>query len=160
MVVGAFPLAKLGLLGIKHIAKPITTLIKRTAVRNPAFKTLVVSPSATVYHNVSVRTKLWMMGMRQPRFVPPLNKAMSVEMGSDLLGEMSIFLIGAFLLTAEFFRKSRSDKFKKEERKIVQQQLETKITELTEKVAFQTMEIRQLRMMVGSMDRSYDCCCS
>ncbi|XP_020817849.1 putative OPA3-like protein CG13603 isoform X2 [Drosophila serrata] len=101
---------------------------------------------------------MWMLGMRQPRFVPPLNTAMSIEMGANLLGEMSIFLIGALLLTAEFYRQRRNDKSKQEEKNRVQQQLETKITDLTEKVAFQTMEIRQLKMMVGSMDRSYDCC--
>lgn len=46
MVVGAFPIAKLGLMAIKHIAKPISSLLKRTAQKNPAFKKLVVAPPA------------------------------------------------------------------------------------------------------------------
>ncbi|KAH8292190.1 hypothetical protein KR054_006886, partial [Drosophila jambulina] len=152
MVVGAFPIAKLGLLGIKHIAKPITNLIKRTAKKNPAFKTLVVAPTATFYNNISVRSKMWMLGIRQPRFVPPLTNAMSIEMGADLLGELSIFLIGALVLTAEFSRQSRKDKYKQEKNKHDRQQLEMKITNLTEKVSLQAKEIRQLKTMVESMD--------
>ncbi|KAH8337169.1 putative OPA3-like protein CG13603 [Drosophila kikkawai] len=160
MVVGTFPIVKLGLLGVRHIAKPISNLIKRRATRNPAFKALVVAPPAQLYNNISVRSRMWMLGMRQPRFVPPLNHAMSIEMGGDLLGEMCIFLIGCLALVAEFSRQNRKEKSKQEENRLVREQLDTKIKNLSEKVASQSQEIRRLKMLVGSQDRSYDWRCS
>jgi len=51
MVVGVFPLAKLALLAIKHISKPIGNLIKQTAKKNKSFKTLVVAPPARCEYN-------------------------------------------------------------------------------------------------------------
>lgn len=52
MVVGVFPLAKLGMLGIKHISKPIGNLIKQTAKKNESFKKFVVSPPARCKYSV------------------------------------------------------------------------------------------------------------
>jgi len=47
---------------------------------------------------------MWMLGLGQPRFIPPLNDAMTIQMGGDILGEMIIFIIGASLVIAEFSR--------------------------------------------------------
>ncbi|XP_017040070.1 putative OPA3-like protein CG13603 isoform X2 [Drosophila ficusphila] len=102
MVVGAFPLGKLALLAIKHISKPIGNLIKRTAKKNPKFKELVVSPPARLYHVIDVRSKMWMLGLGQPRIIPPLNDTMTIQMGGDILGEMVIFIIGAALIIGEY----------------------------------------------------------
>lgn len=46
MVVGAFPAAKLGVLAIKQIAKPIANLLKQRAKNSPWFRTYVCMPPA------------------------------------------------------------------------------------------------------------------
>ncbi|XP_016949855.1 putative OPA3-like protein CG13603 isoform X1 [Drosophila biarmipes] len=148
MVVGAFPLGKLALLAIKHISKPIGNLIKRTAQKNPSFKTVVVSPPARLYHVIDVRSRMWMLGLGQPRFIPPLNEAMTIQMGGDILGEMVIFIIGASLVIAEFSRQSRNDKIKHEKHKVHREKLEERIGELNDKVSRQAKEISHLKSMV------------
>lgn len=46
MVVGAFPIAKLGALLIKQISKPIANACKERAKHNPFFRTYVCMPPA------------------------------------------------------------------------------------------------------------------
>lgn len=46
MVVGAFPIAKLSVLLIKQISKPIANICKERAKNNPFFKTYVCMPPA------------------------------------------------------------------------------------------------------------------
>lgn len=152
MVVGVFPLAKLALLAIKHISKPIGNLIKQTAKKNKSFKTLVVAPPARLYHVIDVRSKMWMLGLGQPRLIPPLTDAMTIQMGGDILGEMVIFIIGATLIVGEFKRQAKNDRLKHEKHKMHREKLEERIGDLTNKVARQTKEINQLRSKLGSRE--------
>ncbi|XP_017084100.1 putative OPA3-like protein CG13603 [Drosophila eugracilis] len=152
MVVGAFPLAKLSMLAMKHISKPIGNLIKRTAQKNKSFKTMVVTPPARLYHVIDVRSKMWMLGLGQPRIIPPLTDAMTIQMGSDILGELVLFLIGASLIIGEFLRQAKKDRLKNEKHKINREQLEQRISDLTSKVSRQTNEIKHLKGMLGRKD--------
>lgn len=60
-----------------------------------------------------------MLNLGKPTEVPKLNEAMAIELGADLLGEATIFMIAVLTLTAEYVRNSRNEKAKesaKEER--------------------------------------------
>jgi len=57
-----------------------------------------------VFHWIGVRSKMRMLGLNQPKFVPPLNSAMAIETGSNILGELTIFTIGISLILMEFAR--------------------------------------------------------
>ena len=46
MVVGAFPAAKLGILAIKQISKPIANVLKNKAKDSPFFRKYVCIPPA------------------------------------------------------------------------------------------------------------------
>lgn len=46
MVIGAFPAAKLGVLAIKQISKPIANIIKSKAKEHPVFRNYVCMPPA------------------------------------------------------------------------------------------------------------------
>ncbi|EDV42420.1 uncharacterized protein Dana_GF17024, isoform A [Drosophila ananassae] len=148
MVVGAFPIAKLGMLGIKHISKPIGNLIKQTAKKNESFKKFVVSPPARLYHTIDVRSKMWMLGLGQPDFIPPLTEAMTIQMGGDILGELFIFLIGVLLIMGEVSRQAKKDQKKHEAHRLRRAELESRITNLTEKVNRQEQEINRLKHWV------------
>ncbi|KAH8382274.1 hypothetical protein KR009_002611 [Drosophila setifemur] len=150
MVVGAFPLVKLAMLGIRHISKPVSTAIKRAATKNLSFKKLIVFPPARLYHTIDVRTKMWMLGLGQPHFIPPLTDAMTIQMGGDILGELVIFIIGALLLIGEVSRQAKKDRKKQKKIKLKEELLEQRITELTEKVSRQGKEIIQLKRMANN----------
>lgn len=46
MVVGAFPVAKLGALLLKQVSKPIANLLKNQAKKSPFFRKYVCQPPA------------------------------------------------------------------------------------------------------------------
>ncbi|XP_043652448.1 putative OPA3-like protein CG13603 [Drosophila teissieri] len=157
MVVGVFPLGKLALLAIKHISKPIGNMIKQKAKKNQSFKTLVVAPPARLYHVIDVRSKMWMLGLGQPRLIPPLTDAMTIQMGGDILGEMVIFILGATLIIGEFKRQAKKDRLKHEKHRLHREKLEERIGDLTNKVSRQSKEIHQLRSKLGSRETYTGC---
>ncbi|XP_034485891.1 putative OPA3-like protein CG13603 isoform X5 [Drosophila innubila] len=99
-----FPIAKLTYLIVRQISKPITKFIKRKAASNEIFRTYVVCPPAQIFHWIGVRSKMLILGLGQPKFVPPLNNAMAIETGSNILGELTILTIGISLIILEFTR--------------------------------------------------------
>ncbi|KAH8268082.1 hypothetical protein KR018_012625 [Drosophila ironensis] len=151
MVVGIFPIAKLGLLAIKHISKPIGNLLKQTAKKNQAFKRFVVMPPAHLYHVIDVRSKMWMLGMRQPSVIPPLTDAMTIQMGSDILSEVAILIIGTMLIMSEVMRQGKKDKLKHERHRTERARLGERIVHLTEKVSKQEWEIKKLKAIAQEM---------
>lgn len=47
---------------------------------------------------------MWALNLGRPIQVPPLNEAMAIELGANLLGECIIFVIGAATLIFEYNR--------------------------------------------------------
>ena len=47
---------------------------------------------------------MWALNLGKPVTVPPLNEAMAIELGANLLGEFIIFFIGASVLIFEYSR--------------------------------------------------------
>ncbi|EPQ05986.1 Optic atrophy 3 protein like protein [Myotis brandtii] len=100
MVVGAFPMAKLLYLGIRQISKPLANRIKAGARRSEFFKTYVCLPPAQLYHWVEMRTKMRIMGFRGTT-IKPLNEEAAAELGAELLGEATIFIVGGACMAQE-----------------------------------------------------------
>ncbi|XP_040298233.1 optic atrophy 3 protein [Bufo bufo] len=114
MVVGAFPIAKLLYLGIRQISKPLANRIKAGARRSEFFRTYVCLPPAQVYHWVEMRAKMRIMGFRGAA-IKPLNEEVAAELGAELLGEATVFLIGGACLVAEYSRQATNSRRKEEE---------------------------------------------
>ncbi|XP_057349377.1 optic atrophy 3 protein isoform X3 [Manis pentadactyla] len=103
MVVGAFPMAKLLYLGIRQVSKPLANRIKEAARRSEFFKTYVCLPPAQLYHWVEVRAKMHIMGFNAAS-VKPLNEEAAAELGAELLGEATIFVVACSCLVMEYRR--------------------------------------------------------
>lgn len=70
MAIGVFPVAKLGILAIKQISKPIANLLKNRAKNSPFFSSYVCMPPAQFYNWCEVKTKMWAMNLGKPITVP------------------------------------------------------------------------------------------
>ncbi|XP_060145068.1 optic atrophy 3 protein isoform X2 [Globicephala melas] len=103
MVVGAFPMAKLLYLGIRQVSKPLANRIKEAARRSEFFKTYICLPPAQLYHWAQMRAKMRLMGFNAEA-VKPLNEAAAAELGAELLGEATIFIVGGGCLVLEYWR--------------------------------------------------------
>ncbi|XP_076314028.1 optic atrophy 3 protein homolog [Tachypleus tridentatus] len=154
MVVGAFPIAKLGILALRQISKPLANRIKARAKRSYFFRTYICMPPAQFYHWMEVNVKMRMLNLGKPTEVPKLNENMAIDLGAELLGEIIIFSIAATSITAEYVRSSLKEKEKKAEREINFVKIENEISDLRFTVDRQEAEIRHLTRAYYALQQS------
>lgn len=152
MVVGAFPAAKLGVLAMKQISKPIANLLKERAKNSPFFRKYVCMPPAQFYNWMEVKTKMWAMNLGKPTTVPVLNEAMAIDLGANLLGEIVIFTIGAGLLLLEYQRQVRKEANKEDMAIQEKLELQATINELIFQVQRQDSQIREMARVVADLE--------
>lgn len=84
--------------------------------------------------------------------VPKLNDKMAIELGSHLLGELVIFVLGATAVYLEYQRQSRNDDHKEElvlqEKKDIQDNLK-KLVSQTELRTLQLKKLTRLLAKIG-----------
>ncbi|XP_044744286.1 putative OPA3-like protein CG13603 [Coccinella septempunctata] len=152
MVVGAFPVAKLGALLVKQISKPIANAIKEKAKTSPLFRKYVCLPPAQFYNWCELKAKMWVLNLGKPVSLPVYNEEMAIELGANLLGEGIIFLIAAGLLVAEYNRSARKEAAKEAAKKKEIEELQLSLKELFIQTEQQAAHIRELRRKLGELD--------
>ncbi|XP_062124398.1 putative OPA3-like protein CG13603 [Drosophila sulfurigaster albostrigata] len=152
MVIGVFPAAKLGVLAIKQISKPIANVLKSNAKSSPFFRKYICMPPAQFYNWVEVKTKMWALNLGRPVTVPPLNEAMAIELGANLLGEFIIFAIGAGLLIFEYSRQTIKENKKNEALQFEKMQLTNTLTEMNFRLERQDAQIREMTRVLADLD--------
>ncbi|KAH8318816.1 hypothetical protein KR074_006732 [Drosophila pseudoananassae] len=153
MVIGVFPAAKLGVLAIKQVSKPIANVLKSNAKSSPFFRKYICMPPAQFYNWVEVKTKMWALNMGGRSVnVPPLNEAMAIELGANLLGEFIIFAIGAGLLIFEYSRQTAKENKKNEAAQMEKMQLTNTLTEMSFRLERQDAQIREMTRVLADLD--------
>ncbi|XP_059053262.1 optic atrophy 3 protein homolog [Achroia grisella] len=151
MVVGAFPIAKLSVLLVKQISKPIANACKERAKNSPFFRTYVCMPPAQFYNWCEVKAKMWILNLGKPVNIPVLSQEMAIELGANLLGETVIFVIGAGLLIIEYNRQSKKETAKESKREEEMQHITTTITDLYFRVQQQQTQLREMERIIYSI---------
>lgn len=72
-------------------------------MQGAAQQEILYSSSPTVYHWVEVRAKMHIMGFNAAS-VKPLNEEAAAELGAELLGEATIFVVACSCLVMEYRR--------------------------------------------------------
>ncbi|KAK9884220.1 hypothetical protein WA026_005170 [Henosepilachna vigintioctopunctata] len=152
MVVGAFPVAKLGALLLKQISKPIANAVKEQAKTSPVFRKYVCLPPAQFYNWCEEKAKMWVLNLGKPVSVPIYNEKMAIELGANLLGEGIIFIIAAGIVIAEYSRSARKEAAKEEDKKREMEDIKMALKELFIQTEEQAAYIRELRRKVGDLD--------
>ncbi|KAG9465870.1 hypothetical protein GDO78_017620 [Eleutherodactylus coqui] len=83
----------------------------------------------TLYHWVEMRAKMRMMGFRGAA-IKPMNEEAAAELGAELLGEATVFLIGGACLIAEYSRQSTNSRRKEDEMEARLNSMEAEIARL------------------------------
>ncbi|KAM3955036.1 optic atrophy 3 protein homolog [Aphomia sociella] len=151
MVVGAFPIAKLSVLLIKQISKPIANVCKERAKNSPFFRTYVCMPPAQFYNWCEVKAKMWILNLGKPVNIPVLSQEMAIELGANLLGESVIFVIGAGLLIIEYNRQSKKETVKENKREQEMNHITSTITDLYFTVQQQQTQLREMERIIYSI---------
>lgn len=151
MVVGAFPIAKLSVLLVKQISKPIANACKERAKNSPFFRTYVCMPPAQFYNWCEVKAKMWILNLGKPVNIPVLSQEMAIELGANLLGETVIFVIGAGLLIVEYNRQSKKETAKEMKREEEMKHITSTITDLYFTVQRQQTQLREMERLIHSI---------
>uniref|UniRef100_A0A6G1S9R9 Optic atrophy 3 n=1 Tax=Aceria tosichella TaxID=561515 RepID=A0A6G1S9R9_9ACAR len=103
----AFPLLKLGVMAIRQISKPFANHLKTRAKESHFFRTRICMPPAQFYHWCEVNIKARLLNLSSPKEVVKLNEQAAIDLGSELIGDLFMFSIGAAAVIAEYTRQSR-----------------------------------------------------
>jgi len=114
-----FPLAKLGVLVVKQISKPLARRIAARAKTNEVFKDWACVPIAQLFHFYEVKIKMNALNLgtsgkvTKLTKVPRLSEGKAVEQGSEILSELIILIIAIGVLVYEY-RKIKEEKREEE----------------------------------------------
>ncbi|GIY57123.1 putative OPA3-like protein CG13603 [Caerostris darwini] len=148
----AFPLVKLGALALRQISKPLANRLKNKAKNSHFFRTYICMPPAQLYHWVEVNVKMRMLNLGKPSEVPKLNETMAIELGADLLGEATMFMVAVITLTGEYVRSSRNEKAKEAAKEERFRNINNDIDDLKFAVEKQNAELLHLTRMYHAME--------
>ncbi|RTG83275.1 uncharacterized protein DC041_0006218 [Schistosoma bovis] len=155
-MVGAFPVFKLGALAIKQIGKPLANYLKRKAKTNTFFRNYVCLPPAQLYHLWETRLKLKLLGLELPKGVNKLSEDAAVDLGSEVLGEIIIFVVGATCLLLEYRRQVRKEHNKDDCIQQTLDQLTSRVNELMTVVEIQDAKVRELAKAIAISSPKHD----
>ena len=95
---------------------------------------------------------MWILNLGQPVQVPPLNEAMAIELGANLLGEGILFTVAAAVLIIEYARQSAKQAAKDKEQEEEMNRLHTTIRDLNFQMESQQAQIKGLFRHVYELD--------
>ena len=111
-----FPLSKLAFMFVRQTSAPLAKRIRDRAKTHPGFLRYVVQPPAKFYHFYEVKIKLRVLnlgGRVDNASLPKLDEAKTLELGSQLVAEMTILSL-ASMIAANEVRKSKQREEEKE----------------------------------------------
>lgn len=153
MAVGAFPVAKLGLVLIKQISKPIANSIAGRARKSKVFRNYICIPVAQFFHWYDVKVRMRVIGLGKVTSVPKLDEKKAIETGAQLLSEAILIVIGSAIVIFEYRRSALKDEAKAEALEKEKEDVRNQITNLEFTVERQSVQIKELtRLTIAIRD--------
>ena len=114
MVVAGVPVGKLFYLIIKQVSRPISKRMKLLALQSEFFRKYICVPPANAYNWVVTNVRIRTMGSEGKVKVLKLTEEKAIELGAELIGELTIFTTSTILIAAEYSRQSKKAQAKEE----------------------------------------------
>ena len=89
----AFPLAKLGILLVKQISKPLANSITSRARKSKVFRDYFCIPMAQFFHWADVKIRMRILNLGKVQSVPKLDEKKAIETGAQVSG-YTVHVIG------------------------------------------------------------------
>ena len=83
-MVAAFPAAKLGLLVIKQITKPLANSIAKRAAKSPFFRNYLCIPTANFFHHFDVKVRMRILNLGKVSKVKKLDEKKAIDTGAQV----------------------------------------------------------------------------
>ena len=104
------------------------------------------------YHKFDITITMRNIGLGKSVEVKPLNEDIAVDLAAEMLGELFIFSIGAWILWLEYRRQQRKDLIKEDIQNQRLVELETSIRELELSVETQSAMLREINRTLAAAD--------
>lgn len=95
---------------------------------------------------------MWLLNLGKPVNIPPLNEAMAIELGANLLGETILFSVGAAVLIIEYNRQTTKQVAKEKQQEDEMNNLNFIIQDLSFQIEKQDAQLRELFRHVYDLD--------
>ncbi|CAH1767167.1 21176_t:CDS:2 [Entrophospora sp. SA101] len=136
--------AKLGILLIRTIAKPIASSIKEYSKRHPYFKQICIN-IAQATHRLEIKLKMNLLGQKSEKF-RPLNDKKAVEIGANFLGESIVFGVAGSLIIWEQRRSYKNSKERQNHLDTTIEKLREEISEINSNIDMYENDQEQMRI--------------
>ncbi|CAD0196465.1 unnamed protein product [Chrysodeixis includens] len=144
-----FPMFRLATLLAWQLSTPIADRIKVFTRRHPRYGHMLCAGAGRVFHVLELRLRLWMLGLSQPRHMPPISQKNALDAGAYILGEVVLFAIGGAIAVLEVNRQAS-----KLDDKVLDKELYAKLEELQNELVVQQQDLDRLqgklRALAGS----------
>lgn len=154
MAIGAFPLVKLGALALRQISKPLANHLKTRAKSSLFFRTYVCMPPAQFYHWCEVNVKARLLNLGKPKEVVKLNEQAAIDLGAELIGETTIFLIASATIIAEYARQTRKYNDEKAALELRWMQMEAKVNDIEEELELSKKQANDIAKKLNKLESS------
>ncbi len=141
------PIAKLGSLLIKTLAKPMAKRVKSTFQQSAITKSMLVT-LGQASHIVTTRMTIWSAGYKV-RSIQPLDADKALSQGADLIGEAFIFGVGGAIVVWEYNKSKEKERHKEEKATLYKQMQEEQLNSLETKLYAleKTVETNQIQLL-------------
>ncbi|KAK6639039.1 hypothetical protein RUM43_007309 [Polyplax serrata] len=144
MVAAAFPLAKIGLLLMKQLSKPLANVIKKRAKKHPSIRKYIIIPIGRAYGWVEHQAT-HVRG--EPRTELKLSDEDVVELGANAIGEIILFGLLTVILLAEYNRQG-------DKKAVIQKIKEDEISNLVDTVLQTIDDVAVLKKSVAKLEKT------
>ena len=153
MVVAGVPMGKIFYVIIKQMSRPISRRMQSFALQSPFFKNYICIPPASAYNWLVTNVRIRTMGTQGKVKVIKLTEDKAIELGAEIIGELTIFTISTLIIVAEYSRQSKKSQAKEDTQNKKIKTLESELVQLKSQMNSQEKSLEQFQKQQSTRGR-------
>ena len=130
---------------IKQMSRPISRRMQSLALQSQFFKNYICIPPASAYNWLVTNVRIRTMGTEGKVKVIKLTEEKAIELGAEIIGELTIFTISTLIIIAEYSRQSNKSQAKEDNQNEKIKTLESELDLLKSQMNFQEKRLEQFQ---------------
>lgn len=139
---------------IKQMSRPISRRMQSLALQSQFFKNYVCIPPASAYNWLVTNVRIRTMGSEGKVKVIKLTEEKAIELGAEIIGELTIFTISTLMILAEYSRQSKKSQAKEDTQNEKIKTLENELGQLKSRINSQDKRLEQLQKQQSTRGRT------
>ena len=140
----SIPLIKLVSLTVKTISKPIAKQIKNGAKKNKIFRKICIGTGNTKHRVIYYYNKIVKNNTKSE--FKPMNESHSIDIGSEILGESIIYIVGIGIYAGEAEYNKAKKKKEIEEKRLLDEKQNTRLVRIEKELGIYKEENQNIEV--------------